>query len=87
MSRARPRFFGRLMPWIGSLIIIIGATQAGLTLSKSETVDMRTLGTGLLVCGGGLSLVARRLKLSPALFAFVGGALAISWVIVQAARS
>lgn len=84
MSRDKPRFFERLMPWMGSLIIVMGASQAGLTLSRSAKIDMQALGTGLLICSGGLGLIARRVKFSPALFLYVGGALITAWAIVQA---
>lgn len=86
MPGVKPRFFERLAPWIGALIVVMGASQAGLVLAKGGKLDMRMLGTGLLITGGGLGLIARRTKLSPAFFAFTFGALAVAAGVVLRAH-
>ncbi len=86
MSRAKPKLVDRIMPWLGASIIVMGTMQVALTLSKSGDINMRTLGTGLLISSGGLSLVARRFKLTLPFFVFVGGALSISYAIVVATQ-
>ena len=77
--------FLRLAPWVGAIVVAMGASQAGLVLTKPGPLDVRMLGTALLITGGGVSLVARRTGARPAFFAFVGGALALAAVVVRAA--
>lgn len=85
MSREKPRLLARLAPWIGALIVLMGATQAGLTFTKGGELDMRMLGTGLLITGGGASLIAKKAKgLRLALFLF--GALGAAAAVVMLAR-
>lgn len=85
MSAGAPkRPLTRLAPWIGALIVAMGATQAGLSLVKDGDVDMRVLGTGLLITGGGAGLIARHAK-GLRLLAFVGGAIGLAALGVRAA--
>lgn len=86
MSRSKLKLFERIMPWLGSAIIVMGAMQVALTLSKAGDIEMRALGTGLLITSGGVSLVARRYKLTLPFFVFVSGALALAYGIVTAAQ-
>lgn len=75
----------RLAPWVGAAVVAMGATQAGLVLTQAGPLDLRMLGTALLITGGGAGLIARRTGARPALFAFLGGALAIAALVVRAA--
>lgn len=81
MSRQKPRLIARLTPWVGALVVTMGVTQAGLTLAKGGELNLRMLGTGLLIAGGGAGLVAKRAR-GLGLLGFLGGALAISAAVV-----
>jgi hypothetical protein len=50
----------RLVPWFGATLVALGALQVALTVIRgSDGPGFRVLGTGLLVCGGGIGLIAR----------------------------
>lgn len=55
----RRRWTERLLPWVGAGLLGMGALQATLVALRSPAADLRVLGTGLLIAGGGFSLVAR----------------------------
>ena len=85
MSREKPRPLKRLAPWIGALVVFMGAMQSGLTLTKGGELDMRQLGTGLLILGGGFGLIARQTHGLKPLALFAGGALAAAATVVSLA--
>lgn len=82
---AGPSGFQKLVPWVGAAVVAMGASQAGLVLTKAGPLNMQMLGTALLITGGGMSLVAKRTGARPAFFLFVGGALALAAIVVRAA--
>ncbi len=49
----------RLVPWVGTVLMVMGVVQTALAASRLDEVEVRLLGTGLLIAGGGIGLVAR----------------------------
>jgi len=54
----RRRWTDRLVPWVGATLLAMGTLQAALSALRGGD-DLRVLGTGLLISGGGFGLVAR----------------------------
>jgi hypothetical protein len=55
----RRRWTDRLLPWVGTGLLTMGAFQATLVVLQGKATELRVLGTGLLIMGGGFGLIAR----------------------------
>jgi len=75
LGRGMPQAWARSwLPWIGFMLLTMGSLQASLAASRSDASDLRVLGTGLLIAGGGASLIARGTHGSRRLLIMAGAA-------------
>ena len=79
----RVRWQHRIQPYVGSLILLMGIVTSGLALlAGKDGVNLRALGTGLLMSLASLGLIHRRTGIRPQFWFFSGGAMTAGFALI-----